>query len=174
MKFVARVLVFVLVFLANTGFAQEVIKHRETVQVGAYQLEVGFSQYPIRAERSLDITFTPVGGIRGLSGTTKMTLLGGKQVIEQDLVRFTKNRSIWGYDLISIPKKGTWNLEFTINGKQGKSVGKLKLEVLERPAGPSVALTQPLGLIPILAVLILATRAWLRVRPMRHAEANNW
>ncbi len=174
MKVLARVLIVALAFLGNIGFAEEIIKHRETVQVGAYQLEVGFSQFPVRAERSLDITITPEGGIQGLSGTTKMTLLGGKQVIENDLVRFTKNRKIWGYDLISIPRKGTWNLEFVINGKQGKGVGNLKLEVLERPAGPSVALTQPLGLIPILAVLILATRAWLRVRPTRHAEANQW
>jgi hypothetical protein len=173
MKLVARVLIFVLL-LASVGFAEEVIKHRETVQVGPYKLEVGFSQYPIRAERSLDITFTPKSGIQGLSGTTKMTLLSGKQVIENDLVHFTKNRSIWGYDLISIPQEGTWNLEIKIKGAQGTGVGNLKLEVLTRPAGPSVALTQPLGLIPILAVLVLATRAWLRVRPMRHAEANQW
>ncbi len=174
MKWLTRVLIVVLVFLGNLSFAEEIIKHRETVQVGPYQLEVGFSQYPVRAERSLDITFTPVDGIQGLSGTTKFKLANSKISIDQDLVRFTKNRSIWGYDLISIPKKGTWNLEFTINGKQGKGVGNLKLEVLERPAGPSVALTQPLGLIPILAVLILATRAWWRVRPTRHAEANGW
>jgi hypothetical protein len=174
MKWLARVLIVVLVFVGNLGFAEEIIKHRETVQVGAYQLEVGFSQYPLQAERSLDITFTPVGGIQDLSGSTKMTLNGGEHVIKQDLVRFTKDRTIWGYDLISIPKKGIWHLEFVINGKQGKGVGNLKLEVLERPAGPSVALTQPLGLIPILAVLILATRAWWRVRPTRHAEANQW
>jgi hypothetical protein len=173
-KLLARVLIVVLAFLGSTSFAEEIIKHRETVKVGAYTLEVGFSQFPVRAERSLDITFTPVGGIQGLSGTTKFKLVNSKFSIDRDLVRFTKDRSIWGYDLISIPKKGTWNLEFTINGKQGKGVGNLKLEVLERPAGPSVALTQPLGLIPILAVLILATRAWLRVRPTRHAEANGW
>ncbi len=174
MKWLTRVLIVVLAFIANAGFAEEIIKHREMVQVGPYQLEVGFSQFPLQAERSLDITFTPVGGIAGKSGTTKFSLVNSKDTIGQDLVRFTKNRSIWGYDLISIPKKGTWNLEFTINGKQGKGVGNLKLEVLERPAGPSVALTQPLGLIPILAVLILATRAWLRVRPLRHTEANQW
>ncbi len=174
MKWLTRVLIVTLACLGNLGFAEEIIKHREIVQVGAYQLEVGFSQYPLQAERSLDITFTPVGGIAGKSGTTKFKLVNSKFSIDQDLVRFTKNRSIWGYDLISIPQKGTWNLEFTINGKQGQGVGNLKLDVLERPAGPSVALTQPLGLIPILAVLILATRAWLRVRPLRHAEANQW
>ena len=176
MKWLSRVLAVVLACFGSTGFAEEIIKHRETIQVGSYQLEVGFSQYPLQAERSLDMTFMPVGGIEGKSGTATLTLKDSKDSIQikQDLVRFTKNRSIWGYDLISIPKKGTWNLEFTINGKQGKGVGNLKLEVLERPAGPSVALTQPLGLIPILAVLMLATRAWLRVRPLRHAEANRW
>ncbi len=174
MNWVSRVFVVVLVFLANTGFAEEVIKHREIVKVGAYQLEVGFSQFPLQAERSLDITFTPVGGIQGKSGTTKFILKNPEDTIHQDLVRFTKNRNIWGYDLIAIPKKGIWNLEFTINGKQGKGVGNLKLEVLERPAGPSVALTQPLGLIPILAVFVLAIRAWIRVRPTRHNEANQW
>jgi hypothetical protein len=173
-KLLARVLIVVLVFLGNAGVAQEVIKHRETVQVGPYQLEVGFSQYPVQAERSLDITFTPIGGIQGLSGTSKFKLANSKISIDQDLVRFTKNRIIWGYDLISIPQKGTWNLEFKINGRQGQGVGNLKLEVLERPAGPSVALTQPLGLIPILAIFVLATRAWWRVRPTRHAEANGW
>jgi hypothetical protein len=173
MKLLARVLIVMALF-ASVGVAEEVIKHRETVQVGAYQLELGFSQYPIRAERSLDITFTPEGGIEGKSGTIKYTSPSGEKSPEIKLVRFPKNRQIWGLDLTTLPKKGTWNLEFTINGKQGKGVGNLKLEVLERPAGPSVALTQPLGLIPILAVLILATRAWLRVHPTRHAEANGW
>jgi hypothetical protein len=70
MKWLTRVLIVALAFLGNAGFAEETIKHRETVQVGPYRLEVGFSQYPVRAERSLDITFTPVGGIQGLSGTT--------------------------------------------------------------------------------------------------------
>lgn len=174
MKFATRVLIVVLAFLGNFGFAEEIIKHRETVQVGAYQLEVGFSQWPLQAQRSLDITFTPVGGILDKAGTTKFKLGNSEISIDQNLVRFTKNRSIWGYDLISIPKKGTWNLEFKIFGKQGRGVGGMKLEVLERPAGPSVALTQPLGLIPILAVLMLATRAWWRVRPLRHVEANQW
>jgi hypothetical protein len=159
---------------ASVGFAEEVIKHRETIKVGTYTLELGFSQWPVRAERSLDMTFTPQGGIQGLSGTTKMTLTNGEKVIENDLVRFPKNRNIWGYDLISIPEKGTWNLEFKIKGAQGTGVGNFKLEVLTRPSGPSVALTQPLGLIPILAVIILATRAWRRVRPLRHAETNQW
>jgi hypothetical protein len=139
MKWFTRVLIVVLACLVNLGFAQETIQHRESLKVGPYKLEVGFSQYPVRAERSLDITFTPVGGIQGLSGTTKFKLVNSKFSIDQDLVRFTKDRSIWGYDLISIPKKGTWNLEFKINGKQGQGVGNLKLEVLERPAGPSVA-----------------------------------
>jgi hypothetical protein len=174
MKWLTRVLIVVLAFLGNAGFAEEVIKHRETVQVGAYTLELGFSQWPVRAERSLDITFTPQDGIKNKSGTTKFSLNTSKDTIGRDLVRFPKNRQIWGYDLISIPQKGTWNLEFVINGKQGKGVANLKLEVLERPAGPSVALTQPLGLIPILAVFVLAIRAWLQVRPTRHAEANQW
>ena len=172
MNWVARVLM--LLFLMSFANAQEVVKHEESVQVGVYKLNVQFSEWPVRAERSLDILISPENGIQGLSGATKMTLPGTTKVIESDLVRFPKNRNIWGYDLISMPEKGAWDLEFSIKGAQGTGTGKLKLEVLERPAGPSVALTQPLGLIPILAVLILAIRAWLRVRPLRHSEANRW
>jgi hypothetical protein len=173
MKVVARVLIFVLL-LASVGFAQETIQHRETLKVGPYKLEVGFSQWSVRAERSLDITFSPQDGILGKSGTITYTSPSGEKSPEIELVRFPKNRNIWGFDLTTLPKEGTWNLEFKIKGAKGNGVGNLKLEVLERPAGPSVALTQPLGLIPILAVLILAVRAWLRVKPLRHAEANQW
>jgi hypothetical protein len=173
MKLVARVFIFIFL-LASVGFAEENIQHRENLKVGPYKLEVGFSQWSVRAERSLDITFSPQDGIVGKSGTIKYTSPSGEKSPEIELVRFPKNRNIWGLDLTTLPKKGTWNLEFKIIGAQGTGVGNFKLNVLERPAGPSVALTQPLGLIPILAVIILATRAWLRVKPLRHAEANQW
>jgi hypothetical protein len=173
MNWLARGLVVALMSFA-TASAQEVVKHRENVKVGPYSLEVQFSEFPVRAERSLDFLFVPTGGIADKIGAVKMTSAGSKRVIESNLVRFTKNRNIWGFDLLSIPEKGTWNLEFKIKGNQGTGFGNLKLEVLERPAGPSVALTQPLGLIPILAVFVLAARAWIRVRPLRHTEANRW
>ena len=173
MNWLARVLMIGLMLLA-TANAQEVVKHRETLNVGPYSLEVQFSEWPVRAQRSLDVLFVPEGGIFGRTGSIKMTLAGSKQMIEGDLLRFTKNRTIWGFDLFPFPEKGTWNLEFKIKGAKGLGLGKLKLEVLERPAGPSVALTQPLGLIPILAVFVLAIRSWWRVRPLRHVEANQW
>lgn len=38
------------------------IVHREVVAAGPYRIDVGFTEWPLRAERSLDILFEPEGG----------------------------------------------------------------------------------------------------------------
>ena len=51
--------------------------HHETIQAGPYEVLVGFSEWPIRADRSLDITFEPEGGIESKSATIRITDPGG-------------------------------------------------------------------------------------------------
>ncbi|MEK8173721.1 hypothetical protein NKH77_46760 [Streptomyces sp. M19] len=51
------------------AYAPVGIVHTERVQAGPYTITVGFSEWPLRAMRSLDFTFAPDDGIAHKSGT---------------------------------------------------------------------------------------------------------
>jgi hypothetical protein len=147
------------------------LKHTETLQVGSTKVTVGFTEFPMRAERSLDLTFNPEGGIAGKSGRVRLVQPDGETYFtSKRLPRFPRDRSIWGFDSIALPKEGTWKLELTVNG----STGSLPLNVLERPAGPPSNLILALAAIPILAVLVIAVRGWASVRPLRKVDSRSW
>jgi hypothetical protein len=50
-------------------YAPVVVVHQERLDVGPYELTVGFSEWPVRAQQSLDFTFEPAGGIEQVTGT---------------------------------------------------------------------------------------------------------
>jgi hypothetical protein len=150
-------------------------QHLETLRVGPYTLNVGFSEFPMRAERSADITLDPDGGIEGKSGSFKMIAPNGELSHEDNfLPRFPRNRTVWGFDSLALPEKGTWQLEITVKGENGVHTARLPINVGERPAGPPSDLITALATLPILALVLLAIRAWWRVRPLRHAESRAW
>ena len=149
------------------------VVHEEQVQVGPYALTVGFSRWPLNADRSLDIIFTPAGGIEGLSGTLTMVGPSGSEQ-SQSLARHPRMRSVWGLDVVALPEEGPWSLVFTINGPQGQGVGRLvPLAVGARP-GPDLALSWAVGLLPLVGLIGLGVVAWIRVRPGRRADAWSW
>jgi hypothetical protein len=151
------------------------IQHLETLRVGPYTLHVGFSEFPMRAERSADITFNPDGGIAGKSGSFKMFAPNGELSHEDTfLPRFPRNRTVWGFDSLALPEQGTWMLEITVKGSDGTHTARLPIEVGARPAGPPSALIMALAILPILALVFLAARSWWRVRPLHHAESRAW
>jgi hypothetical protein len=158
------------------------LKHQEEIQVGPYRVIVGFNEWPMQAERSLHVTFSPVGGIVGLKGSGKFIPAGGLTENQKDqypyefaMTRFTRDQTVWGNDDMSLPTQGPWTLEISLEGPKGKGTGRLeKLEVGERPAGPSANLIYALSMIPILAILILCVRSWIRVRPAIRRETHAW
>jgi hypothetical protein len=149
-----------------------VLVHQEQVQAEPYTLTVGFSRWPLRAERSLDFLFLPEGGIDGLSGTLTFIDPSGQE-FSTPLSRHPRQRSAWGLDVFAVPWEGPWTVVFTIDGPQGQGVGRLPLMVGERP-GPPAALAWGLGLIPVVALLGLVAVAWARVRPGRQPDAWSW
>jgi hypothetical protein len=157
-------------------------KHQEEVQAGPYRVIVGFSEWPMQAERSLHVTFAPVGGIVGLKGSNTFIPPGGltaelKEYNPYDfpMARFTRDQTIWGNDDMALPTQGVWTLEVNVEGPKGKGTGRIeKLEVGERPAGPPASLIYALGLLPILTILVLCVRSWIRVRPAVRPETHAW
>ncbi len=151
------------------------IQHLEKLRVGPYTLNVGFSEFPMRAERSADITLSPDGGIVGKTGAFKLISPKGEVYGERSfLPRFPRNRTVWGFDSLAFPDQGKWILEITVKGSAGTHTARLPIEVGERPAGPPSNLILALATLPILAVMLLAIRSWWRVRPLRHTESRAW
>lgn len=149
----------------------EPIKHTEQLELDGFQITVGFTEWPLQAERSLDMTFSPTGGIAGKAVLARFVKPDGTQWFDaQPLPRFPRDRTIWGFDSQAFPVEGNWRLELSVNNQKAM----LPLAVLERPAGPPGNLITALALIPILAVFVLAIRAWLRVKPLRQLESQRW
>ena len=147
------------------------LKHTEQLEVGDLKLTVGFTEWPLQAERSLDMTFNPEGGIAGKTVMARFIKPDGTPSFDaQPLPRFPRDRTVWGFDSQAFPAQGKWRLELSIDNQKAT----LLLNVLERPAGPPGNLITALALIPILAVFVLAIRAWLRVRPLRQLESRRW
>lgn len=147
--------------------------HQERLQAGPYAVDVGFSEWPVRAERSVDITFAPVDGIAGKTATVALIPPSGEEW-ESPLGRHPRDREIWGLDLIALPQSGPWTIGLTIDGPAGTASGLLEgVPLLERP-GPPVAPLWLLGILPLIFLVWLTVRAWRAVRPSRLAAARGW
>jgi hypothetical protein len=149
------------------------IVHTEQVQVGAYSLKVGFSRWPLNADRSLDIVFMPAGGIENLSGTVTLISPNGEEEAIP-LTRHPRQRSAWGLDVIALAEAGPWSMVFEIHGPQGQGIGRLApLTLGERP-GPDLTLSWLIGLLPLFGLIGLIVVAWLRIRPAQQPATYTW
>jgi hypothetical protein len=168
---VKRLLIAVLISsLCAVGLAAP-LKHTERLEVGGLKLTVGFTEWPLQAERSLDMTFASEGGIAGKSVLARFVKPDGTTWGNAEpLPRFPRDRTVWGFDSAALPLEGQWKLELST----GNQKAVLPLTVLERPVGPPGNLITALAMVPILAVFVLAIRAWLRVKPLRQLESRSW
>ncbi len=161
------VVLALLVGSAGPAAAYEPVRvvHTERVQAGPYGITVGFSTWPVRALQSLDFSFTPDGGITGLSGTLTTTGPNGEQDVEP-LARHPRDLAVWGLDIRSLPSEGSWTLRFTVDGPQGRGEGELAgLTVLEQP-GPPLGLSWAISTIPLVGLVAFLVTAWRRTRPV--------
>lgn len=155
--------------------------HHETMQVGPYTVLVGFSEWPMLAERSIDITFEPEsdvfepeGGIAGKTATIRVVDPLGEPYVVGPLGRHPRDRSLWGLDLIALPSSGPWSIELEIDGPLGIGSGTLEgIEVGARP-GPPPAPFWILASLPLLFLVWLGVRGWRAVRPGRSPAAHAW
>jgi hypothetical protein len=166
--------VAVMLFLPTSVLAHAIDPHHETVQAGPYEVTIGFSEWPIRAERSLDITFEPEGGIEGKTASIRIIDPNGEWHEGGPIGRHPRQRELWGLDLIALPTTGDWTIELTVDGPQGSGTGTLtSIPVGERP-GPPLAPMWLIAALPLCFLLWIGVRGWLQVRPGRSSEAHAW
>lgn len=160
-------------FVPTSAGAHAPEPRHEQLQVGPYTVDLGFSEWPIRAERSVDITFTPTDGIAGKTATVMLVSPNGEEW-SQPLGRHPRQREIWGLDLIALPEAGPWTIGVTIDGPLGSGSGRLHgLTVSERP-GPPAAPMWLLGLTPLAFLTWITVRAWRAVRPGTLPDVRAW
>ena len=158
--------VMLLVALAPSAAADEGTPYQETIMVGPYPVDVWVSSWPIAAERSIDVTFLPAGGIADKSGTIEFIQPDGESFRgERALPRHPRNRDLWGIDLIALPSPGDWTIALTITGPNGTGSGTFgPFTLLEQP-GPSPLFSWTIGVLPpVLLLAGLMFAAW-RVVP---------
>jgi hypothetical protein len=153
------------------AYAPVDVVHTEQVQAGPYTITVGFSNWPIRAMRSLDFTFAPKGGITGKSGMLSIAKPGsGPRRQLRRLVRHPRKRDVWGLDVFALNKPGSYTLDFMLDGPQGRGEGTLpNLQVLDQP-GPPLAASWSVAALPLVALIGVIAVAWRRVRPGRRLQ----
>ncbi|KOX18573.1 hypothetical protein ADK67_35725 [Saccharothrix sp. NRRL B-16348] len=149
------------------------IVHSEQVSLGEHTLTASFTDWPVRAGRSLDFTFEPTGGIEGRSGTvraiapsgepTALGIVGLDGEADMELQRHPLARHAWGLDVVALPEEGLWRFEFTVHGPDGASTGTLPIAAGPMP-GPSPALSWVVGMAPWAVALLVLARRWLKVR----------
>ena len=149
--------------------------HHLTVQAGPYPVEVGFSAWPLVAERSFDITFTPADGIEGKQATIDLAGPNGpERRISGTLGRHPRQRDVWGLDLISLSDPGPWTMDLAIEGPLGPGRATIgPIDVGLRPGPPPLPMYL-IALIPFLAIVAAIVVAWRRVRPGSTPEATAW
>jgi hypothetical protein len=172
MSVVCHRLFWILLFWTSLNAHAAPMVHTVKVPVGKHMLVVNFSEYPPKAERSLDITLMLEGGIQNQRGQFSLRQPDGELYWDnQMLPRFPRDRRVWGLDSIALPTQGNWKLEVVVNNV-GSAV--LEIQVGQRPDGLPNSLIYALSSLPLLALLVLGLRAWGQVRPTRHAEAGRW
>jgi hypothetical protein len=176
-----RYLLTFIVVLITLVLAQNPVTlvHTEDIKVGPYNVTVGFSRWPVQADRSFDLTFAVEGGIADKEGTITLqapTLKDTDDFFNYPfpLSRFPRDRNVWGLDVISFPEQGQWKYTFAIDGPQGRGEGSLDVVFLERPPFLPSVVNWSLAFLPFIALIILITVGWLRVKPGKRAETWTW
>lgn len=148
--------------------------HHETIPAGPYIVVAGFSEWPMRAERSLDITFEPEGGIADKRAFIRILDPQGDAVEIGPLGRHPRQRDLWGLDLIALPAPGAYTIELEVDGPEGTGTGVLTgIMVGERPGPPPLPFWV-LATLPLFFLIALALRGWRAIRPTRSLEARAW
>ncbi|MDP9793988.1 hypothetical protein J2S43_002500 [Catenuloplanes nepalensis] len=140
------------------------VVHTEHVQAGPYEVTVGFSEWPLRAMQSMDVSFIPDGGIGGKSGTLHVTgpTRLHPNLANSTLARHPRKLDVWGLDVIALDRQGEYTFEFRIDGPQGLGEGQTRpVEVLSQP-GPPLALSWAVCAIPLVGLLAFLVIAWRR------------
>jgi hypothetical protein len=172
-----------LFLLVSFSFAQSPLElvHTEVVQAGPYKITVGFSRWPVQAERSLDVVFMVDGSIEDKTGTITLITDTVQKLNRQKktnqpfaLERHPRMREAWGLDVFAFPSDGQWEFKFAIDGAQGHGAGSLAVVLLEKPTFLPRPLTSLIAFLPVIILLVITVIAWRRDKPNRQADTWSW
>src|SRR5687768_16442759 len=90
--------------MAPQASGHEAVPYSERIMVGPYPVAVWVSDWPIAAQRSVDFTFAPEGGIADKTARIRLVMPNGEEYFDIRLPRHPRNRSVWGLDLIALPE----------------------------------------------------------------------
>jgi hypothetical protein len=170
-------------FLLHFSLAQSSfnIVHEEKLKVGPYNVTVGFSRWPVQADRSLDIIFSVEGGINDKRGTVTLVTATPQTFNRQrrsheawPLARHPSQRDSWGLDVFAFPTEGQWEFQFVIDGSQGQGEGSLAVVLLGPPVFLPRTVTSLIALLPLILLLVIITLAWRRDKPCQQADTWSW
>jgi hypothetical protein len=176
-------LIYLLFFLLRSSFAQGSLElvHTEIVQAGPYKITVGFSRWPVQAERSLDSVFIVEGGIEDKKGTLTLVTatpraLGRRKQSGQPfaLERHPRMRGAWGLDVFAFPSPGQWEFKISIDGAQGHGEGSLAVVMLDKPAFLPRFVTALISFLPLVILFILIVIVWRRDKPNHQSDTWSW
>ncbi|MEU5956292.1 hypothetical protein [Streptomyces sp. NPDC047525] len=155
------------------------VVHSERVKAGPYDLQVSFSDWPLYAGRSLDMTFQPTQGIKGRTARLHLIRPSGGEYgkrgagLGRELPRYTRSHDRWGLDATLLPDEGTWKFDLALDGPEGKGRGTLAVSVGPRP-GPPIEVSWAVGLLPGLLMVPIGFTLWWRGRGRRTAAVWTW
>jgi hypothetical protein len=157
------------------------VAHEEILEVGPYQVTIGFSRWPVQAERSLDVVFSVKGGIEDKYGTLTLVTAEPQTFNRQrrsheawPLARHPSQRDSWGLDVFAFPTKGQWELQFVIDGPEGQGEGSLAVVLLEKPAFLPRLIAFLIAFLPFMFLLTVIVIAWRRDQPNLQADTWSW
>ena len=158
-------------WLGTSGSPAVTVRHTAQLRVGAQVVQVSFSDFPVRAKRSLDFIFAPASGsIDALSGWYRFTAPDGRSDRSRPLPHYPRDRRFWGLDSHAFRSPGRWTFVLTI----GADTATLPIDVGPAPAGPPAPLISALSLLPLAFLLAGTARWWRRVRPARQPDSRAW
>jgi hypothetical protein len=174
---------YLLFLLLSFSLAQGSLElvHTEVVQAGPYEITVGFSRWPVQAERSLDVVFMANGGIEEKTGTLTLVTATSHKLSRQKstnqpfrLERHPRMREAWGLDVFAFPSDGQWEFKFAVDGAQGHGEGSLAVVLLERPAFLPRPVTSLIAFLPVMILLVIIVIAWQRDKPNLQVDTWSW
>jgi hypothetical protein len=176
-------LIFLLFLLFGHSLAQSSIDivHTEKLQAGPYQVTVGFSRWPVQAERSLDIVFSVEGGVEDKTGTLTLVTETSQRLSRQKqtnqpfpLERHPRMREAWGLDIFAFPSAGQWEFKVAIEGLQGHGEGSLAVVLLEPPIFLPHPINWVIAFLPLIALFVIIIITWRRDQPNRQPDTWSW
>lgn len=149
------------------GPGDQPIVHEEPAQVGPYRVTVGFSEWPTRAEKSVQYVVHPQGGLAGKQAFLAVVPADGHARGNLDwteLMTYPGLDDAWVHQTLGVSNPGMWKIEIKMVTAQGTFAGSTKPFLVDKPPGIPMWFGWVVGLIPLYGVIWFGVREWRQKR----------